>query len=338
MEPLCSSLLSRTSNGIAVFFHRCLFALLLLLCFTGISKAQQLKMSDFVLFSGAGGANTASCYSPGYATVISSSSTITGGSIGSLKLINTTGPVTVTGNVFSKGTIVMANNNVVTGNIASANSFNSSGTILSVGTNANLGLSTVNTIDVQGKIVVSSGMVKSKVTHPPGTAYTGPAPAGGNITGTPTLPTFPALPPVTTFPNYGNSDISTTKTITPGSYGEVELSGGKTLTLKGPGIYVFKEIQNRNSNNFVFDFQNSPTGTFLIYVHKNVDLDKVGVAMINGGSASRIYTEVHGLGWSNKLYGFDLSNGSSGGSATKWLGTGVVSILGDQYRFRVRKF
>ena len=215
----------------------------------------------------------------------------------------------------------MANNNVVTGNIASSNTFNTSGTVLSVGTNANLGLSTANTIDVQGKIVVSSGTVKSKVTHPAGTTYTGPVPAGGNITGVPALPTFPALPPVTTFPNYGNSDITTTKTITPGSYDEVKLSGGKTLTLKGPGAYVFKEIQNSNSNSFVFDFQNSPSGTFLIYVHRNVDLDKLGVTMINGGSASRIYTEVHGFGWSNKLYGFDLANGSSGGSATKWLGT-----------------
>lgn len=323
MKSLRKSLMSRTLGGIALSFPS-LALLFLFLLPAAVVIAQQVpqpKMSDFVLFSGAGGPGTATCYSPGYAVQIGSGSTVSGGTIGSLKLIYTTGPVTVTGNVFSNGTIVLANSNVVKGNIAASNAFSASGTILSVGNNANLGLSTANTIDVKGKIVVAGGTVKSKVTHPAGTTYTGPAPAGGNITGTPVLPTFPALPPVTPFPAYSNTDITSTKTITPGSYGEVNLSGGKTLTLKGTGVYVFKEIKNYNSNNFVFDFENSPSGTFLIYVHKNVDLDKLGVTMINGGSASRIYTEVHGFGWSNKLYGFDIANGSPSGAATKWLGT-----------------
>ena len=323
MTSLLKNLIIRSLRGI-VFPFPALASLLALFLSASIGFAQQspqLQMSDFVLFSGAGGPGTANCYSPGYAVQIGSSSTINGGTIGSLKLIYTTGPVTVTGNVFSKGTIELANNNVVKGNIAAANSFNSSGTVLSVGNSANLGLSTANTIDVKGKIVVGGGTVTSKVTHPVGTTYYGPAPAGGNITGVPTLPTFPALPPITKFPSYGNSDITSTKTITPGKYGEVKLYGGKTLTLKGTGVYVFKEIKNSNNNSLVFDFQNNPTGTFLIYVHKNVDLDKISVTMINGGSASRIFTEVHGSGWSNKLYGFDIANGSPGGSASKWLGT-----------------
>ncbi len=320
---LSKSLFSRALWAPAISFPSLtLWCALLLHPVDGYAQQPQpLQMSDFVLFSGIGGQGTASCYSPGYAVQIGPASTISGGSIGSLRLVNTTGPVTVTGNVFSKGTILLGKSNVVKGNIAASNTYNAGGAILYAGNNANLGLSTANTIDVKGKIIVAGGTVKSKVTHPVGTTYYGPTPAGGKVIGTPTLPTFPSLPPVTAFPAYSNSDITTTKTITPGNYGEVKLYGGKTLTLKGPGVYVFKEIKNSNTNNFVFDFQNNPSGTFLIYVHRNVDLDKLGVTMINGGSASRIYTEVHGLGWSNKLYGFDLANGSSSGTATKWLGT-----------------
>ena len=251
MESPRTSLLSRTWDRIA---SRSYFSLFLFAAwfpsFTGFSQqTQPLPMSDFVLFSGAGGPGTANCYSPGYAVQIGSASTVNGGTIGSLKLVKTTGNVSVTGNIFSKGTIVLANSNSVTGKIAASNSPNTYGTILSVGSNANLG----GDIDVNGKIVVGGGTVSGKVTHPSGTTYTGPAPAGGNITGVPVLPTFPNLPPVTQFPPYKSTDITKTKTITPGAYGEIELPGNQTLTLKGTGVYVFKEIENKNTNNFVFD-------------------------------------------------------------------------------------
>ena len=84
-------------------------------------------------------------------------------------------------------------------------------------------------------------------------------------------------------------------------------------------MYVFDLIDNKNSNAFVFDFQNNPSGTFQIYVYQNVNLNKGSASIINGGSASRIYTEVHGKG--NGGYAFNLANGSSGGQHTKWLGT-----------------
>jgi len=42
-------------------------------------------------------------------------------------------------------------------------------------------------------------------------------------------------------------DIKTTMTIKPGSYGNITLSGGETLTFAGPGIYVFKSIKNSGS-------------------------------------------------------------------------------------------
>ena len=234
------SLLSRTSDNAARSFR---FPFLAIVFFVStlplLGQNPQPAMSDFVLFSGAGGPGTGQCYSPGYGVIIGSSSTINGGAVGSLKLIKTTGPVSITGNVFSRGTISLANSNLVTGNIAASNIPKSSGTVLSVGSNANL----KGDIDADGKISIGGGTVLGKVTHPVGTSYTGPNPGGGNITGTPKLPNYPPLPPITSFPAYNSSkDINKTKTITPGSYGDIELTGNQTITLKGTGVYVFKEI------------------------------------------------------------------------------------------------
>jgi cytoskeletal protein CcmA (bactofilin family) len=282
-------------------------------------QAQPLQMSDFVLFAGAGGPGTSSCNSPGNAVQIASSSTVTGGSVGSLKLIKTTGTVTITGNVHSKGTVSLANSNCVTGDITASNSPSTSGTIFLAGSNSALG----GNIDVNGRITINGGVVSGTVTQPAGASYSGPTPSGGRITGTPNLPTFPALPEITNFPPYPQMpDITKTRVITPGGYDDIKLSGNQTLTFKGTGIYVLDKIENKNgsSNSFVFDFQNDPTGTIKIFVHNNVSLGKLNVTTINGGSASRIYTEVHGtgLGWSK--YAFDIANGSTS-SKSKWLGT-----------------
>jgi hypothetical protein len=278
---------------------------------------QQLQMSEFVLFSGAGGPGTSPAASPGYAVQLGSSSAVNGGAVGSFKLIKSTGTVSFNANLYSKGTISLTNSNSVTGKIAASNSPFVTGTILSVGSNANLG----GNIDVNGNIVVGGGTVSGKVTHPTGTTYSGPTPAGGNITGTPTLPVFPALPTITEFPSYATmADITSTRVITPGQYAAIKLSGNQTLTFKGTGVYVIRLIDNKNNNNFVFDFENNPTGTFLIYVHENVNLNKLSVTAINGGNASRIFTEVHGTGLGTAKYAFNIANGSTS-SKSKWLGT-----------------
>ena len=61
------------------------------------------------------------------------------------------------------------------------------GTILSIGPSATL----AENIDVNGNIVIEAGTVSGKVTHPVGTSYSGPTPAGGNIIGVPQLPILP---------------------------------------------------------------------------------------------------------------------------------------------------
>lgn len=302
-------------------FKSSILALLVLLLHSYNGNSQQLQMTDFVLFGGNGtltGCTNPS--SPGAAVQIGSSASIQGGSIGSYTLIKTTGSALITGNIHSGKTIVLANSNQVNGKISAANSSNSSSTILSVGSSALL----KDSINVKGSIVVSGGTVISRVTHPSGTTYTGPVPGGGNITGTPSLPTLPAMPAITVFPAFGSTNITTTQSINPGSYKDMLLSGNKTITLNGPGVYVFKSIKNSGStNNFVFNFQNSASGEFKIYVHGDVDLGKVSCSMTNGGSASRIYSETHGTG-SNSSYptfSWVIANGSSSSNCSRWLGT-----------------
>ncbi len=275
--------------------------------------AQLTTIKDYVLFGGS------STCATGYVQM-GSSSDIQGGSIGSYKLVKTTGSASLNANIYSGGTVVLANSNQVTGKITAANTFAATGTILSVGSNANLG----GNIDVNGKIVVSNGTVSGRVTHPVGTTYSGPVPGGGNITGPPALPGLPQMPAITSFPAYAQvADINSTRSILPGIYKDIKLTGNKTLTFNGPGVYVFNKITNSGgTNTFKLDFKNDPSATFIIYIHSDAKLDKIGVSMINGGSASRIFTEIHGTGsTASSGYCFDIANGSSSSSATKWLGT-----------------
>src|SRR4051812_27579890 len=105
------------------------------------AKAQQLNITDFVLFGGNGncptGAGQATPPTPGCGVQLGPTTSIQGGSIGSFNLIKTTGNSTMNTNLYSGGTIVLANSNTVTGKITVANSGNLTGNVLSVGSSAN---------------------------------------------------------------------------------------------------------------------------------------------------------------------------------------------------------
>lgn len=291
------------------------------------AKAQQLPITDFVLFGGNGtcpGTGQTPPQLPGCGVQLGSSTNIQGGAIGSFRLVKSTGNTTLNTNIHSGGTVQLANSNTVTGKITAANNAGLGGTILSVGSSANLG----GNIDVNGNIVIGGGTVTGKVTHPSGTTYSGPAPAGGNITGPLSLPILPAMPAINTFPTIPTNaiNISNNKTITPDSiYGNVTLGGNKTLTFNGTGVYIFRSIKNSGTTNkFVFDFKGDTTGIIKILVLGDVDLNKV-LATIksgSGGSASRIYLETQGIGStsSNGTVAFNIANGSAG-STSKWLGS-----------------
>lgn len=288
------------------------------------SNAQQspLHVGQFVLFGG-----SSNCPAPGQTAPpppgcgvqIGTSCSVTGGKIGSYSLVTTTGNAQLNSDIRS-GRLVLSNSNTVNGSIAVGNSTITTNTIFTTGSN----FSASSNVFVNGTSNVGSGTITGFVKHPGGTTYTGPVPAGGEIIGDPQLQNFPLMPAITTFPAAGSTSINSTQTISPGNYGQLALNGAKTLTFNGPGTYVFSKIKNTGNNNkFIFNFQNTATGIIKIYVHGDVDLYKLNIELQNGGSASRIFMEVHGTGSSspNGNYAWMMANGASGSNQSTWYGT-----------------
>ncbi|NNF01629.1 MAG: hypothetical protein HKN22_03005, partial [Bacteroidia bacterium] len=297
------------------------FLLLIIFAF-GISFPgySQQNISDYLIYTGQGGPGTTVPGFPGYG-VQASSSTSLNGTVGTMADLSTTGNSSIIGDIHVGGTISIANSNVLTGNISAANNLSVTGNSISIGSSASID----GNLDANGNVQVGGGFVNGVVTIGSSFIYNGPTPSGGIVNGTPNLPNLPSLPTPTVFPAHGSANVTGTTTITPGSYGDMILTGKKRLTFDGPGVYVFKSIQNSgNANTFRFNFQNDPYGVFLIYIHNDVDLNKVDAILLNGGSASRIYAETHGTG-STSSSGYDawvMANGGSGkNSNSKWLGT-----------------
>lgn len=329
--------MSLISKATLLLFRSLVF---LFMCFTWSVTQGQTSISDYVLFGGKQAAGQTTPAWPGYGVVIGASCHYQGsiqgagnGTIGSYNLVRTTAAVTINGHINSGGTIQLSGNNKVTGNIfAGISPAAVSGTVIAAGSGTILGLSgnaQRGNINANGKVTISSGNVYGKVTLPAPSSlypYTGPAPAGGVVYGTPVLPGLPAMPPITSFPAFGSTNITSTITIGPGAYGNINLGSNKTLTLNGPGVYVFKSITTTGPNSSIrYNFNNTTTGDFKIYVHGDIRLNKAAFSTINGGSASRIYVETHGTGSTNTsdyTAAVDMSNGSNGsGNPSGWLGT-----------------
>src|SRR5689334_13649069 len=85
------------------------------------TSAQVTNLSDYVMFSGNGGTGTTAPGSAGYGVIFGSSSTITGGAIGSYSLVQTTGGAALSTNIYSGGKVILANGNSVSGRITAQN-------------------------------------------------------------------------------------------------------------------------------------------------------------------------------------------------------------------------
>ncbi|MCW3093283.1 MAG: subtilase family protease [Ferruginibacter sp.] len=306
-------------------FHKHIFIIVFILgFFCNHSSAQDdpFKITDFIVFGGRGpipaGTSVTQPGAPGFGVQIGANSNISNGAVGSYTLVKSTGNAKIGGGIHSGGTIELNNSNSVKGWITAANSANLNGAIFRAGSNSSFGAN----IDVRGNIVVRGGTLTGKVTHPFGTGYSGPSPSRGEFIKDPAIPMLPTMPVIANFGSNISTTIATSKTLKPGTYGNIALSGNRVLTLSGTGIYIFKSIKNRDYNRIVFDFMNDKSGMFKIYVEEDVAWGNVDANAINGGDASRIYFEVHGRGATSPdgTVAFSLVNGF-GGISTKWLGT-----------------
>src|SRR5690349_23574092 len=108
-----------------LFTQNQVIKLLLLISFSALKlNAQQLKITDFVLFGGQNTTSTAGIttpLSPGFAINIASSATITNGRIGSYNLIKSTGNSTLNCSLNCGGTINLANGTRIYGSITAQN-------------------------------------------------------------------------------------------------------------------------------------------------------------------------------------------------------------------------
>ncbi len=285
---------------------------------------QHTSISDYVLFGGKPFAGQCVPNSPGFAVQVASNVSIQGGNTGSYSLVNAGSNNSFTGSIFSGGSIVLGSSNYVTGRVTAANTTGQAGNIFSAGSSGKFG----GNIDVNGNITIGNSMVSGIVTHPLNTVYKGPVPGGGEVKGPTMLPVLPDMPPVTTFPAAGSGKVNATQ-LAPGAYGDLVITGNKTITFSGTGVYVFNSIKSTgNGNAFVFDFKGSSSGTIKIYVYASVYLDKSQASIINGGDAGRILTEVHGKGVDDdKTYSFGIGSSTSGSNA-KWLGSVWVPYSG----------
>lgn len=248
---------------------------------------------------------------------LSSSTSVTGGSIVSKTLIKTTGNSALNANLHSDGRIDLANSNTVDGIMTAAAS---TGTVLQVGSNAKIN----NKLDANGNIIIDGGTVQGPATYPEGASYSGPTPTNGAIKGTPSIPVIPSLPAITGITNTGTRSITKTDRISPGSYIDLAPGGNQTITFYGAGTYIFNSIKNSgNFNNYVFDFRGNITDLIKIVVIGDVDLYKLNISFLNGGDASRIYMEVRGNGSTaaDRVSSWSISNGASGSNRSTWQGT-----------------
>lgn len=302
--------------------------LLLLVCLGKIGNGQAtspqvLKLSDFAIW---GGSSSATSYNIFEGVFIGEKALIKG-NIGSNHLVFAKEKLTLNGNIFSGNGVLLKQSAKINGNItANKTALNCIEYVIG----ADIKSDFKGDITGKGKIFLKTGsgsnasFVRGKVAVPAPTKnyYSGPVPAGGSVNVF-TLPVLPSMPTLTPFDKQaGTTNITSTKTISPGKFRKLALTGGKTLTFSGPGNYIFNEIDNGNtSNKFVFDFKNSTSGAINIFIVKDARMGKLSVSTKNGNFPSRIYTEVHGNGSTCGGFSFELQGPTSMPSANYvWLG------------------
>ena len=287
----------------------------------------KLGIKSFAIFAGDSTASLTDSvrYGVEIASSVLGNISIIGGAIGSNSFVRFTNPVSplnasgtevggdIYGNTVSSfgGLRINGNISVLNKNSATFNTLNADS--VKVGPPGN--------IYVNGNTFLgSNSSVTGKVQIPAAYTYAGPVPGGGIDSTTPVFPQMPDLPAVSNYAVPTGANITSTQTIVPGSYGNIILNGGDTITFSGVGTYVFAGANITNANNFVYDFKNNITGGIRIIFTQDASLGALNASMINGGSAARIFTEAKGRGTvSNNFTAFALN--TQGTFLVFWLGT-----------------
>ncbi len=330
------------------FLIRCLFFFTVLSCINNHVTAQtgppsaQLNIRNFSIFGGDQSSPLIDSTLSG--VFFTGGGIVNSGSIGSYSFVVSLVQDNLNANVYSGHHIHFGSSDAIRGSVTSGISFPHNDTVIKSGTGTFFGPggtygsygSDPGSLTANGSIALgANNTVTGAVRIPAGRAYIGPTPGGGLLTGSVNFPQLPQMPPTSPWgvPGVG-ADLTSTGDVVPGVYHNINLTGGQTLTFRGPGKYIFNAIANTagsggTSNTFVFDFQNTETGTFQLYINGNVDLQKLKVQVINNGrqaaGGERIYTEVHGSGNANG-YAFNLEGDpglapSGPPSPSTWLGT-----------------
>lgn len=303
--------------------------LLLLSFLVKINQGQtpvELKVKDFAIWGGSASTNA---YNSSQGIFINNNAIIEG-NIGSNHLVDIKNNLKLQGNIYSANRVFFGDLAKVTGHIYANRMGTSLSPVISGGNKDTI----TGNLTANGRISIGSGRVTGQVAVPVTTNYTGPTPSGGVVT-TFSLPTMPTMPSNTPFdnqvaPSNSTTNISTTRTISPGVYRKLSLSGNQTLTFNGPGNYIFYEVDNgTKTNQFIFDFLNTVEGAINIFIIKDARWGKLSVSTKNGNFPSRIFTEVHGTG----AAAFELEGpasvpaGSNVWLGNVWVPNGGISII-----------
>ncbi len=214
------------------------------------------------------------------------------GNLGSREDITFKKSTTINANIYGRGTLEFDKESNFTGNITVNNYKNEKKDIVKGEDKIKIIGNIVANGDIKLKTSGSSitGSVKQRI----GAKYEGPNPTLGKTLGALTLPIFPTLPIINEY-TAGTVNKSGTQTLTPGAYKDIDLKDNQTLTLSGVGVYIFNSLKMDGKDNvkLIYDFKNSTTGQFRIYVVEKIELKGVTVSTKNGGGANRIFTEVH---------------------------------------------
>jgi predicted acyltransferase (DUF342 family) len=185
------------------------------------------------------------------------------------------------GNIFTNDFVDLGGSTKVIGNV-------DAGGNVSLGTSVNIfgNLTTAGTVSIGGSSVIYGVITEH---------------------GTPQAPqsfSLITLPPATVF-NSGGTNITSNATLSPGSYGSVNLGTSKTLNLSS-GDYYFASFSMGGSGKLNLNVAN---GKIRIFITGNVTFGTSLTTTILNGGPEDVYLETHGnfqLGgsgkWSGSLY------------------------------------